>query len=200
VPPIAILFILSTKKTIFYRYVPRQTLYLINGRVLFFPILSNLVRLKQCCGSETFHYRSGSDFSLSSGPGSYFTKVPVSHPTFLLKKYDFKGPKMAFQNIIFKEYLNLVYKNGPNYEITPVLMVFDDVSIHFRIWTRIKNPRVTDPDPAKVSDPCGSGSTTLDNRIYHFTWAESCPEQSCASIEYITLPGRSLVLSNLVRV
>jgi hypothetical protein len=25
---------------------------------------------------------------------------------------------MAFQNIIFKEYLNLVYKNGENYEIT----------------------------------------------------------------------------------
>jgi hypothetical protein len=34
-------------------------------------------------------------------------------------KYDFKGPKMAFQNIIFKEYLNLVHKNGQSYEITP---------------------------------------------------------------------------------
>jgi hypothetical protein len=34
-------------------------------------------------------------------------------------KYDFKGPKIAFQNIIFKEYLNLIYKNGQNYEITP---------------------------------------------------------------------------------
>jgi hypothetical protein len=31
---------------------------------------------------------------------------------------------MAFQNKIFKEYLNLVYKNGQNYEITPFLMVF----------------------------------------------------------------------------
>jgi hypothetical protein len=42
-------------------------------------------------------------------------------------------------------------------------MVFVYVSIHFRIWTRIRirNPRVTDPDPAKVPDPCGSGSTTL---------------------------------------
>jgi hypothetical protein len=45
-------------------------------------------------------------------------------------------------------------------------MVFVYVHIHFRIWTRIRNPRVTDPvpDPAKVPDPCGSGSgsTTLD--------------------------------------
>jgi hypothetical protein len=40
-----------------------------------------------------------------------------------LAKYDFKGPKMAFQNIIFKEYLNLIYKNGQNYEIT-LFMVF----------------------------------------------------------------------------
>jgi hypothetical protein len=41
------------------------------------------------------------------------------------------------------------------------LMVFVNVSIHFWIWTwiRIRNPRVT--DPAKVPDPCGSGSTTL---------------------------------------
>jgi hypothetical protein len=42
-----------------------------------------------------------------------------------------------------------------NYEITPFLMVFVIVYIHFRIWTRIRirNPLVTDPDPAKVSDP-----------------------------------------------
>jgi hypothetical protein len=41
------------------------------------------------------------------------------------------------------------------------LMVFVNVYIHFRIWIRIRNPRVTDPDPAKVPDPCGSRSTTL---------------------------------------
>jgi hypothetical protein len=64
----------------------------------------------QCCGSY---------FSMSSGSGSHFQKVPVSDPTFSLTKYDFKDPKMAFQNIIFKEYLNLIYKNGQNYEITP---------------------------------------------------------------------------------
>jgi hypothetical protein len=40
-------------------------------------------------------------------------------------------------------------------------MVFVNVYIHFRIWTQIRNPRVTDTDPAKVPDPCGSGSTTL---------------------------------------
>jgi hypothetical protein len=63
-------------------------------------------------------------------------------------KYDFKGPKMAFQNIIFKEYryLNLVHKMGKVMKLPLFLMVF---------------PRVTDPDPAKVPDPCGSGSTTL---------------------------------------
>jgi hypothetical protein len=40
------------------------------------------------------------------------------------------------------------------------LMVFVNCYIHLRIWTRIRNPRVTDPDPAEVPDPCGSGSTT----------------------------------------
>jgi hypothetical protein len=115
----------------------------------------------QCCGSETFLYGFGSDFSMSSGSGSYFQKVPVSDPTFFMTKYDFEGPKMAFQNIIFKEFLNFEYKNGQNYEITPFLMVFVNVYIYFRIWTRIWNPRVTDPEPAKVPDPCRSGSTTL---------------------------------------
>jgi hypothetical protein len=71
--------------------------------------------IKQCCGSETFHYGSGSDFSMSFGSGSYSQKNPVLDPAFFLTKYDFKGPKMAFQNIIFKEYLNLVHKNGQNY-------------------------------------------------------------------------------------
>jgi hypothetical protein len=41
------------------------------------------------------------------------------------------------------------------------LMVFVNVYILFRIWNLIRNPRVTDPDPAKVPDPSGSGSTTL---------------------------------------
>jgi hypothetical protein len=42
------------------------------------------------------------------------------------------------------------------------LMVFVNVYIHFRIWTRIRNSRVS--DPAKVPDPSGSGSTTLPTR------------------------------------
>jgi hypothetical protein len=71
--------------------------------------------------------------------GSTFLKDPVSDTTFFLKKYDFKGLKMAFQNIICKEYY-LVHENGQNYEITPFLMVFVNVYIHFRIWTRIGNP------------------------------------------------------------
>jgi hypothetical protein len=32
-------------------------------------------------------------------------------------------------------------------------MVFVNVYIHFRIWTRIRNPQVTDPNPLKVPDP-----------------------------------------------
>jgi hypothetical protein len=85
---------------------------------------------------------SGSGSVSGSVSGSYFQKAPVSDPTFFLTKYDFKGPKMAFQNLIFKEYLNLVYINGQNYEITSFLMVFVNVHIHFRIWTRIRNPRI----------------------------------------------------------
>jgi hypothetical protein len=45
-------------------------------------------------------------------------------PTFFLTKYDFKGPKMAFRNIIFKVYLNLVYKNDKNDEITAFIDIF----------------------------------------------------------------------------
>jgi hypothetical protein len=41
------------------------------------------------------------------------------------------------------------------------LMVSVNIHIYFWICTPIRNPRVTDPDPAKVPDPCGSGSTTL---------------------------------------
>jgi hypothetical protein len=59
----------------------------------------------------------------------------------------FKDPKMEFLNILIKEYLNIVYLNGQNDETTPFLIIFDHVYIHFRIWTRIRNPRVTDPDP-----------------------------------------------------
>jgi hypothetical protein len=62
-----------------------------------------------------------------------------------LMKYDFKGPKMAFQSIIFKEYLNLVHKSGQSCEITPFLMVFVNVFIHFRI--RQKFRILADPDP-----------------------------------------------------
>jgi hypothetical protein len=83
---------------------------------------------------------------MSSGSGSYFQKVPVSDPTFFLTKYDFIGPKMAFQNIILKEYLNLVYKNGQNYAITPFLMVFVNFSSIFGYGP-------------------GSGSVTLELRI-----------------------------------
>jgi hypothetical protein len=51
-------------------------------------------------------------------------------------------------------------------KLPPFFMVFVNVHIHFRMWTRIRNPRVKDPvpDPAKVLDPCGSGSTTLTVR------------------------------------
>jgi hypothetical protein len=46
-------------------------------------------------------------------------------------------------------------------------MVFVNVYTHFRIWTRIRfrNPWVTDPDASKVTDPCGSGSTTLGHSV-----------------------------------
>jgi hypothetical protein len=93
----------------------------------------------QCCGSETFHYGSGSDFSTNSGSGSgsYFQKVPVSERTFFLLKYDFQDPKMAFQNIIFIEYLNLIQKMMKIMKLPLFLMVFVNVYIHFRIRTRI---------------------------------------------------------------
>jgi hypothetical protein len=50
--------------------------------------------------------------SFRSGSGSYFSKIPdtISGPTFILKIFDFKGPKMAFWNVLLKEYLNLDIK------------------------------------------------------------------------------------------
>jgi hypothetical protein len=41
------------------------------------------------------------------------------------------------------------------------LMVLVYVYIYFQKWIRIRNPRVKDPDPTNVTDPCGSRSTTL---------------------------------------
>jgi hypothetical protein len=46
-------------------------------------------------------------------------------------------------------------------KLFPFLMVFVNVYIHFQIWTRIRNPRITDRDLAKVPDLFGSGSTSL---------------------------------------
>jgi hypothetical protein len=42
-----------------------------------------------------------------------------------------------------------------------LFIVFVNVYIQFRIWIRIRNPRFMDLHPAKVTDPCGSRSTTL---------------------------------------
>jgi hypothetical protein len=97
--------------------------------------------------------------SSGSGSRSNFQKVPdpVSDPTFFLKKYDFKGPKMAFKNSILKEYLNLVL-NGQNCEITPflvVLLMFTSIfgygpgsgTVKLRIRIRKKFRILADPDP-----------------------------------------------------
>jgi hypothetical protein len=75
-------------------------------------------------------------------------------------KYDFKGLKMAFQNIIFKEYLNLVKKNGQSYEVTPFLwflLMFSSIfghgpgsgseTLELRIRIRQKFRILADPDP-----------------------------------------------------
>jgi hypothetical protein len=64
---------------------------------------------------------------------------------------------MAIQNIISKEYLNLVHKNGQSYEITPFLwflLMFTSIfgygpgfeNLEFRI--RQKFRILADPDPA----------------------------------------------------
>jgi hypothetical protein len=76
----------------------------------------------------------------------------------------FKGPKVAFQNIIFKEYLNVVpvHENGQNYEITlfflVVLLMFISIfgygsgsetlelRIRLRIRIRQKFRILADPD------------------------------------------------------
>jgi hypothetical protein len=51
-----------------------------------------------------------------------------------------------------------------------LLIVFVNVNVHFRVWTliRIRNPRVTGTDPAKVPDPSGSGFTTLPEMMFQF--------------------------------
>jgi hypothetical protein len=100
---------------------------------------------------------------MSSGSRSYFQKVPVSDLTIFLTKYDLKGPKMGFQNIIFKEYVR--YIKMVKIMKLPLFMVFVNVYSHFRTWTRIRNSRVTDPE--KVPDPCGSRSGSITLRQWH---------------------------------
>jgi hypothetical protein len=114
----------------------------------------NFLTLNQCCGFETFHYGSGSEFSMSSGSGSYFQKVPdpVSDPTFFLKKHYFNGPKMAFQNIIFEEYLNLVGTGIMFLLMFTSIFGYGPGSGTLELRIRIRQ---------KVPDPCRSGSTTL---------------------------------------
>jgi hypothetical protein len=61
-------------------------------------------------------------------------------------------------------------------------MFFVNVYIHFRVWTWIRNPRVKDPDLAKVTDPGGSGSTTLITRhVLRPNQKISCSEGMCGS-------------------
>jgi hypothetical protein len=50
-------------------------------------------------------------FIQDPGPNFHFQLVSdsVSDLTFSLNKYDYKEPKMAFYNILLKEYLILVY-------------------------------------------------------------------------------------------
>jgi hypothetical protein len=127
---------------------------------------------------------------MSSGSGSYFQKVPVSDPTFF--RPFFKGPKMAFQNIIFKEYLNSVYKNGQNDEITPFLwflLMFTSIfgygpgsgseTLELRIRIRQKFRILADPDPQhwrKLADLFAYLHLTaqvikiwfLDEEYYHY--------------------------------
>jgi hypothetical protein len=70
---------------------------------------------------------------------------------------------MAFQNIVFKEYLNLVSYKSQTYTIDPFLMVFINIFFQFQIvtWIRIRNLELQIRIRQKVPDTCGSGSTTL---------------------------------------
>jgi hypothetical protein len=64
----------------------------------------------------------------------------------------------------FKRILKFSTYIGQNYEITIILflMVFINIYIQFQVLTRIRirNLELWIRIPQKVSDPCGSGSTT----------------------------------------
>jgi hypothetical protein len=71
-------------------------------------------------------------------------------------------------------------------------VVFVNVYIHFRIWTRIRNTRVTDPDPEHSSygsrSGKSSGSTTLftnkkNLRVVHFLFNNTVLQQVHISVE-----------------
>jgi hypothetical protein len=65
---------------------------------------------------------------------------------------------MAFQNIIFKEYLYFVYKNDQNYEFTPFVDNFCLCSHQFSVMD-------SDPDPETSSYGSGFGSGSMQMRI-----------------------------------
>jgi hypothetical protein len=71
---------------------------------------------------------------------------------------------MSFKNIIFKEYLNLVYKNGQNYYITPFFDGF------FYPFSDI------DPDPKPSSYGSGKSSGSLRIRIHNTSYQRN-PEK-----------------------
>jgi hypothetical protein len=112
---------------------------------------------------------------MSFGSGSDFQKLPnpVSDPTFHIysssRNTSSKVLKWPFKTyLLFKEYRYLKLSRYIMIVKSMKLLFFIgfvNVYIHFRIWTRIRNSRVTDPGLAKVTDSYGSGSTTLLRRM-----------------------------------
>jgi hypothetical protein len=74
-----------------------------------------------------------------------------------------------------------------------LFMVFVIGNIHFRIRTRIRirNPRVTDldPDPAKVTDPYGSGSRSTTGILRQTCYMHGGITTGDGTVQYfLTLP------------
>jgi hypothetical protein len=100
-------------------------------------------------------------------PDPIFKKFRFRNRPFSWWNMIFKGPKMAFQNIIFKESLNVVHKNGQNYEITP-FYGFCECLHPFSYMD-------PDPDPKPSSYGSGSGKSSgslrirIHNTVYNMT-------------------------------
>ena len=116
--------------------------------------LHKIDTLNQCCGYEMIYSGPGSSFEFSE----FRIRIQA-----ILFKYRYRYPKFG-NKIKTPE----IQSNRRIYKYLPVLQytqsrIHREIKILFICFSYLagSGTLIPDPDPCKVQDPCGSGSTTL---------------------------------------